>query len=214
MKLYYIPTTRAVRPRWLLEEMEISYELVRVDMNMTREPEYQNLHPHRKVPVLVDGEVTIFESTAICTYLADKYPGFGLAPVGNSQERAYYYQWLFYASVTLELPVEHFMFAVLPNLPEKIIPQKIRESISAPEALQWFKQVAEPLQKALVNSDYLVGDKFTAADIVTGGVLLWAKKLGMLPLDDPLTGYLDNLMQRPAFKRADEDFYRQFPIAS
>lgn len=214
MKLYYIPTTRAVRPRWLLEEIGITYELVQVDMEMTQQPEYQNLHPHRKVPVLVDGEVTIFESTAICTYLADKYTNSGLAPAIDSLERAYYYQWLFYASVTLEAPVEHFMFAVLPLLPEKVLPNKVREAISTQEALEWFNKVAEPLRNVLVNNNYLVGNKFSTTDIVTGGVLMWAKRLGMLEEDDSLTKYLDNLMRRPAFMRADEDFYAKISAAS
>ncbi|TBR56413.1 glutathione S-transferase [Westiellopsis prolifica IICB1] len=207
MKLYYIPTTRAVRPRWLLEEMGVPYELVRVDMNMSKQPEYQKLHPHGKVPVLVDGEVTIFESAAICAYLADKYLVKGLAPALDAPERGYYYQWLFYATSTLEPPVEHFMFDVLPNLPEKIIPIKVRSAIDTTEALQWFDRVAEPLRKSIVGNNYLVANRFTTADIVTGGVLLWAKKLGMLSDSDPLSRYLNNLMQRPAFKIADEDFY-------
>ncbi|WP_017743852.1 glutathione S-transferase family protein [Scytonema hofmannii] len=141
MKLYYIPTTRAVRPRWLLEEMGISYDLVQVNMNMTKQPEYQKLHPHGKVPVLIDGEVTIFESTAICAYLADKYLTFGFAPSPDSPQRAYYYQWLFYASVTLEPPVEHFMFNVLPNLPEKLLPEKVRFGASSDESLQWLTEL-------------------------------------------------------------------------
>ncbi len=207
MKLYYIPTTRAVRPRWLLEEMGIPYELVRVDMNMTKQPEYQKLHPHGKVPILVDGEVTIFESAAICAYLADKYLDLGLAPARDTPLRGYYYQWLFYATSTLEPPVEHFMFNVLPNLPEKVLPIKVRSAISTQEALQWFDRVTQPLTEALVSQNYLVEDRLSAADIVTGGVLLWAKKLGMLSDGDPLSRYLNNLMQRPAFIRADEDFY-------
>jgi glutathione S-transferase len=89
MKLYYMPTTRAVRPRWLLEEMGIAYELVRVKITMTKQPEYRELHPHRKVPVLVDGEVTIFESAAICAYLADKHLEMGFAPALDSPERAF-----------------------------------------------------------------------------------------------------------------------------
>src|SRR5512147_361256 len=119
MKLYYIATTRAVRPRWLLEEMGVPYELIYVTMAMTQQPEYRQLHPHGKVPVLVDGDVTIFESAAICAYLADKYPEKGLALLPGTSARGYYYQWLFYASLTLEPPVEQFMFHVLPNLPEK-----------------------------------------------------------------------------------------------
>lgn len=211
MKLYYIPTTRAVRPRWLLEEMGVPYELVSVDMKMTQQPEYQKLHPHGKVPILVDGEVTIFESAAICTYLAEKYLDKGIAPALGAPERGYYYQWLFYATSTLEPPVEHFMFNVLPNLPEKLLPMKVRSAISKQEALQWFDRVAEPLRKSIVGNNYLVGNKFTTADIVTGGVLLWAKKLGMLSDSDPLSKYLNNLMQRPAFIRADEDFHAKIP---
>lgn len=211
MKLYYIPTTRAVRPRWLLEEMGVPYELVRVDMNMTKQPEYQKLHPHGKVPILVDGEVTIFESAAICAYLADKYQSMGFAPTIESPERSYYYQWLFYATSTLEPPVEHFMFTVLPNLPEKILPIKVRSAISAEEALQWFDRVAVPLRKVLADKNYLVGDKLSAADIVIGGVLLWALKLGMLKENDPLDRYIKQLMERPALMRADENLYEINP---
>lgn len=207
MKLYYIPTTRAVRPRWLLEEMGIAYDLVRVDMTMTKQVEYKELHPHRKVPVLVDGSVTIFESAAICTYLADKYIGLRFAPLPDSHERAYYYQWLFYATVTLEPPVEHYMFNVLPNLPEKLLPAFVSSESSKEESQQWFDRVAEPLREVLAGKNYLVGNRLTTADIITGGVLLWAKKLGMLLNDDPLTEYINGLMQRPAFIRADEDFY-------
>ncbi|MEH2432854.1 MAG: glutathione S-transferase family protein [Nostoc sp.] len=207
MKLYYIPTTRAVRPRWLLEEMGIAYDLVRVNMNMTKQPEYKELHPHRKVPVLVDGSVTIFESAAICAYLADKYIDLRFAPLPDSPERAYYHQWLFYAAVTLEPPVEHYMFNVLPNLPEKLLPGFVRLETSKQESQQWFDRVAEPLREVLVGRNYLVANRLTAADIITGGVLLWAKKLGMLLDNDPLSEYINGLMQRPAFIRADEDFY-------
>ncbi|MEC4813631.1 MAG: glutathione S-transferase family protein [Scytonema sp. PMC 1069.18] len=211
MKLYYIPTTRAVRPRWILEEMGITYELVRVNMSMTQQPEYQTLHPHRKVPVLVDGEVTIFESAAICAYLADKYPTFGLAPAPDSPKRAYYYQWLFYASVTLEPPVEHFMFNALPNLPEKLLPEKARFGVSADESRQWFDRVAQPLREALAHNNYLIANQFSTADIVTGGVLLWALKLGMLATNDSLTEYINRLMLRSALRRADEDFSANIP---
>ncbi len=206
MKLYYIPTTRAVRPRWLLEEMGIPYELVSVNIKATQQPEYQKLHPHGKVPILIDGEITMFESAAICTYLADKYLDKGFAPKPSQPERSYYYQWLFYATSTLEPPVEHFIFDTIPSLPEKIIPKKVRSAISTEVALQWFNKVAEPLRKSIADNNYLVANQFSAADIVIAGVLLWAKKLGMLSDSDSLTKYLNNLIQRPAFLRANEDF--------
>jgi glutathione S-transferase len=187
--------------------MGIAYDLIRVSMTMTKQPEYKQLHPHGKVPILVDGEVTIFESGAICAYLADKYIHMGFAPAPESPERAYYLQWLFYAAVTLEPPVEHYMFNVLPNLPEKLLPNLIRSEISKQECRQWFDRVAQPLREILAGKNYLVANKFSSADIVTGGVVLWAKKLGMLSDNDPLSRYINDLMQRPAFMRADEDLY-------
>jgi glutathione S-transferase len=214
MKLYYIPTTRAIRPRWLLEEMEMPYELVQVTMAMTKEPEYKQLHPHGKVPVLIDGKITIFESAAICSYLADKYLDKGFAPALDSPDRAYYYQWLFYATATLEPPVEHFLFNVLPHLPEKVLPGFIRSEISKQESYQWFQRVSEPVRAAIHDQDFLVGNSLTAADVVVGGVLFWAKKLGMLQPDDSLTAYIDNLIQRPAFTRADENYSAQVPTDS
>ncbi|NEO29634.1 MAG: glutathione S-transferase family protein [Symploca sp. SIO3C6] len=207
MKLYYIPTTRAVRPRWLLEEMGIPYELISVTMAMTQQPEYRQLHPHGKVPVLVDNDVTIFESAAICAYLADKYPEKGLAPLPLTPARSYYYQWLFYAPLTLEPPVEQFMFHVLPNLPEKLLPKSQHTQVSPTETLQWFAKACSPLNQVLRDNNYLVENRFSAADVVTGGVLLWALKLGMLEEDNPVKAYIAKLMERPAFLLADDDLY-------
>lgn len=203
MKLYHIPSTRSVRPRWLLEEMNINYELVLVTMEMSRQPEYKKLHPHGKVPVLVDGDVIIYESAAICAYLADRYFERGFAPSLQSSARAYYYQWLFYAPLTIEAPVEQYMFHVLPNLPEKLLPKNQQTHVSEAEALAWFAKVCEPLNEHLKNHEYLVENRLTAADVVTGGVLVWAFKLGMMKDETPAKAYVTKLMERPAFQRAD-----------
>lgn len=207
MQLYYIPTTRALRPRWLLEELDIPYELVDVKMAMTQQPEYLQLHPQGKVPVLVDGDVTIYESSAICAYLADKYLERGFAPPLSDPARSYYYQWLFYAGQTLEPPVEQYMFKVLPNLPEKILPKEYKSHVELAVAQDWFERVCQPLNTVLSERDYLVDNRMSAADIVVGGVLLWAFKLGMMTSDSPVKTYLSGLMARPAFKRADENVY-------
>lgn len=207
MKLYYIPTTRAVRPRWLLEELEISYKLIYVRPGMMEQPEYKHLHPHGKVPVLVDEAVTIFESAAICAYLADKYPEKGFAPEGHDPARAYYYQWLFYATATLEPPVEQYMFNVLPNLPEKVLPKNAQTHLSTADAQSWFDRVCQPLDRVLTDRNYLVENKFSVADVITGGVLMWAYRLGMMKSETPTKLYLEKLMQRPGFVKADEDFY-------
>lgn len=203
MKLYYIPLTRATRPHWLLEEMELSYELI----NVTEAPhrfEHKQLHPHGKVPVFVDDNVTIYESTAICAYLADQYPEKKLAPSSNSPARAYYYQWLFYASVTLEAPVEHYLFQKNPHLPESLSPNSERQSGSQAETLQWFAKVCQPLNQHLKDNNYLVENQLTTADIITGGVLYWAFLLEMMNEETPVKNYLMRLMERPAFKRVHE----------
>jgi glutathione S-transferase len=207
MKLYYIPTTRAVRPRWLLEELEIPYELIRVQPGMMKQPEHSKLHPHGKVPILIDEAVTIFESAAICAYLADKYPEKGFAPIGDAPARGYYYQWLFYATATLEPPVEQYMFNVLPNLPEQVLPKNAQTHLSILDSQVWFDRVCEPLNELFTTKDYLVENQFSAADVVMGGVLMWAYRLGMMKEEKPLNRYLEHLMQRPGFLRADEDFY-------
>lgn len=207
MRLYYIPTTRAVRPRWLLEELAVDYDLIIVDLALTRQPEYRKYHPHGKVPVLVDELVTVYESSAICAYLADKYGEKAFAPPVSSPDRGLYYQWMFYAGQTLEPPVEQYMFHVLPNLPEKILPKEYQTHIDLATAQSWFDQVCEPLNTLLSTSPYLLGNDISAADIVTGGVLLWAYKLGMMKRDSVIKTYLMTLMERPAFQRADENHY-------
>ena len=208
MKLYYIPSTRSIRPQWLLEEMGISYDLIRVTTEMSLSKEYINLHPQGKVPVWVDESVTIFESGAICTYLADKYIDKGFAPPIESPARAYYYQWLFYASLTLEAPVEQYMFHVLPDLPEQVIPKSLQTRIAPEDAQQWFAKVCEPLNRLLKDNHFLVENRFSAADVVTGGVLLWAIKLGMLKQESPIKDYITRLMERIALKKAAGDLHQ------
>ena len=107
MKLYYAPQTRATRPRWMLEEIGAPYELVRLQLSKGehKQPEYLRVHPHGAVPAFADEHVTLFESGAICAYLADTFPEKQLAPAAGSAQRGPYYQWLFYSMATMEPPV-------------------------------------------------------------------------------------------------------------
>ncbi len=205
MKLYYIPLTRATRPRWLLEEMELPYQLVRITSESSTQAELQKLHPHGKVPVFVDEEVTIFESTAICSYLTDRYPDRQFAPSLQSPARAYYYQWLFYSQVTLEPPIEKYIFQVAPHLPEQVVPHSDRSTVPKQEAFQWFLQVCDPLNEVLKDRDYLVDNRFSTVDVVVGGVLYWAYKLGLMNKEMPVKNYLMQLIERPAFQKAHDD---------
>src|SRR6266581_3251982 len=104
MKLYYVPMTRSNRPRWLLEELGAPYEIVRLDIGAkeNRRAEYLALNPLGHVPTLVDGDLVLFETLAICLYLADKFYERGLAPSFESPERAAYLQWTVFATVSAE----------------------------------------------------------------------------------------------------------------
>ena len=107
MKLYHASETRSIRPRWLLEEVGASYELVTLDLEKGehRTSDYLEIQPHGLVPALVDGDLVIYESAAICSYLADAFPDAKLVPPLGTSERGLYYQWMHYAMATLEPPV-------------------------------------------------------------------------------------------------------------
>lgn len=100
MKLYYSRYTRSGRARWILEEIGVAYEIARLSFQKGehKAPEYLEIHPHGSVPALTDGDLKIYESSAILLHLADKYPDAKLAPPLGSDERGLYYRWLVWMS--------------------------------------------------------------------------------------------------------------------
>lgn len=201
VKLYYVPQTRAHRARWMLEELGVPYELVRVDVaaKQNKTPEYLAIHPHGHVPAIQDGGMTMFESAAICLYLADRYPEAGLAPPPGSVERGPYYQWMVYAMSELEPTIA----AV--GLHTRMLPEAERVPALADRGRRLFGECARVLKDALRDRPYLLGERFTAADVMIGGVLGWAKVLGLLEDQPEVKAYLKSLTERPASKRARAD---------
>lgn len=195
MRLYYNKFSRATRPRWLIEEAGIACEIITVDLQKgeQREPAFRALHPHGKVPVLVDGDVTMFESAAICLYLADKVPGF--APPVDSPLRGPYYQWCVYAAVTLEEPIARIFG-------EQRKAEGQRDEGAIKQARWQFGECAEVLSSALVGHDWLVGDRFTTADILVGSTLAWGSRMGLCADYPELLRYIAACSARPAFERA------------
>lgn len=201
MKLYYARQTRAGRPRWMLEEIGVPYELVRVDLSKRQHktPEYLAIHPHGAVPAFADGELTMFESAAICAYLADKFSDKGFAPPIASPERGLYYQWLVYSMATLEPPVVRIF------LNTRMLPEEKRSAAAVEEGRAQWQQVAQTLEAAVMGKSYLVADRFSAADVMVGSIAGWAGFLGLLEGFPGLRAYSDGLAARPAFKRANAD---------
>jgi glutathione S-transferase len=201
LKLYHSAQSRSTRPRWLLEEIGAPYDLVRVDLSKqeNKTPQYLQIHPHGVVPALVDGDLALMESAAICAYLADKFPAARMAPAVGTPERGRYYQWMFYAMATLEPPVlQVFMHTVR-------LPEAERSAAAAEEGRKKFAAVAEVIANSIAGRPFLLGEQFSAADVMIGSTLAWSQFLGLLDGQPALSEYVQRLTSRPAYQRATAD---------
>ncbi len=200
MKLYYVPKTRATRPRWLLEELGVPFELVRLDpaKGETRTAAHLLRHPLGHVPALEDGEVRIFESAAICLYLADKYPEKKLVPPLGSLPRALCYQWIFFAVTELEPPLS----AVAMQMRK---PEAERDAAIVAQEKERFGKAAAALEPVFAKKLFLLGTDLSVADVIAGTILLRSKSLGILPDLPAVDAYLARLEERPARQRANAD---------
>lgn len=195
MRLYFNKFSRATRPRWLIEEAAIPCEIVPVDMaaGEHRSEAYRRIHPHGKVPVLVDGDTPIFESAAITLYLADKVEGF--APPVGTVERGLYYQWAFWAMATLEPGV--ILFGSQARKAEADKDQAVLA-----EGTAKYQECMRVLTGALEDREWLVGNRFSAADILVISIAAWAGAMKMNEGFPAVEAYVARGKARPAFARA------------
>jgi len=195
MKLYFAPRTRAVRARWILEELEVPYELVKLDFSMkeNRTPAYLALHPFGDAPVLMDGEVTLFESSAICLYLADRFLEKRLAPPLESPDRGPYLQWLLFAEIQLDPLVLEFYWNAQQPEAEKADLSKQHARLST---------VLDTIDAQIGGKEFVVGSAFTAADVVLSSILHLANTLKLLEGRPRLFEYVMRHSRRPATRRA------------
>lgn len=202
LKLYYATQSRAIRPRWLLEEIGAPYELVRLSLAAgdQRKPAYLALNPNGAVPTLVDGDLVLYESAAICQYLADKFPDLRLAPAVGTPARGLYYQWIHYAMSGIEPPAVTIFLHTVQKPEAERIPKLVEE------ARAQMRAVLAVVEKALVGRDYLIGTGFTVADVMIGSTLGWCQMMGQIePGQAAIAAYLGRLAARPAYQRAIAD---------
>jgi len=199
LKLYYIPKTRSSRARWMLEELRVPYQLVRMTFEEARKPDYRRIHPLGAVPVLSDGETTVFESAAIIAYLADRFPERGFAPPTSSPQRGVYYQWIIYAMATLEPCLTAFMAHTAKR------PERDRVPIVAEDSRAEFIRAARPVDEAIRDRPFLLGEKISATDVVLGSVVNWAATAKLIDDFSGLQAYVERLRARPAFQAARKD---------
>ena len=190
MKLFWAPQTRSARAIWMLEEAGVDYELERVDIRATdREdpPEFREASPMGKVPALVDGDVTMSESAAICLYLADRYGQGTLAPALDDPLRGKFLYWIMYTPAVVE-----------PAMSEKFSGVESNRFRSG-----WgdFDLMIETLEQGIKDKTWILGDQFTAADVMLGSSAVFMRWFNMLPDSPLLESYADRFLARPAYQK-------------
>ncbi len=178
IKLYGGARSRALIVRWYLEELEVPYEFVLLDMSVGEhhQPEFLKINPFGKVPAIVDGDFALFESGAILLYLDRKY---GKTQLSIEQE-AIYTQWTLFANATIGpgIFVEASRERELPKL-------------------------MTPLNEILSKQPYLLGAEFSVADVAVGSILAYIPLMLKLDLSTypAVVNYIKTLSARPAFKK-------------
>jgi len=193
MQLYWSPRSCSFSSLWLMEETGQKYERVLTDISTgaQRRAEYLAINPMGKVPALRDGDATLAEAAAIAAYVAERYPEAGLAPKLGDPLRAKYLYWLFFG----------------PGCIEPAIVQLATKLEMNPIAAGWgdSQRVIDVLDVALQNGPWILGEPFSAADIVIGSGLNFAVRLfKVIPSRPSFDAYIERCMARPAFQRAEK----------
>jgi glutathione S-transferase len=191
MKLYWAPRTRALRALWILEESGAAYERVRLDLSAgaQKSAEFRAINPMAKVPALTDGAVSVAESGAICAYVAEACPDAGLAPPVGDPARGRYLQWLFFSPGCIE---------------PAYLTKSANITVSSLQAgFGDFDRVFDVLEAAVQPRPWLLGERFSAADVLIGADLHFGTDIFKIVPERPaLRAYIDRCLARPAFQRA------------
>ena len=198
LKLHFAPNSRASRIMWLLEELELPYELNRMDFHPKdlKSDEHRERHPLGRVPVLEDGEVSIYESGAIVEYILARHKDGGLKPSVDSSLYPEYLQWFHYCEGMVMPPVNTIVVQTV------LLPPDRRDETALSQAQRLLTKSWAPVEEAMTGRDYLIGD-FSAADVMLGHACFMSNRLGCVSDDMPnLKGYVQRIAARPAFDKA------------
>jgi glutathione S-transferase len=192
LTLYHAAPSRSSIVRWMLEELGEPYDihLLSLTKGDQLKPDYLAINPMGKVPALKHGDTIVTEAAAICTYLADEFPHARLnIPVGDPR-RGPYLKWLFFAPGCIE-----------PAIIDRAAPRK-EEARRAMLGYGDFDTVMNVAAKAVEKGPYLMGEQFTAADVVMGSTIRWGTMFNLIPKRSEFEAYVARLGQRPALQRA------------
>ncbi|MDG2049903.1 MAG: glutathione S-transferase family protein [Myxococcota bacterium] len=198
LTLHFAPNSRAGRIVWLLEELGLPYELNRMDFHPKdlKSDAHRARHPLGRVPVLDDGDVSLYESGAIVEYVMARHGDGGLKPAVDSAEFPEYLQWFHYCEGMVMPPVNIIVVQTV------LLPPDRRNAESLAQAQKLLSRAVAPVDEALAGREYLVGS-FSAADIMLGHSLFMANRLGQVSDDlKNLKAYVERIAARPAFEKA------------
>ena len=190
IKLYWCPRTRAARALWMLEELGQPFEVAQIDIRdekSTADPGFRMASPMGKVPALVDGGVLLSESAAICMYLADRYTDANLAPPVDHTLRGRYLYWMMFT----------------PGVLEPAMAEKFGGWEAKPFQHGWgdYDSMLKTLEAGLQAGPWILGEQFSAADVMIGSSANFLKMFGILPEDSPINDYIERCLARPAYQR-------------
>ncbi|HJQ55384.1 MAG TPA: glutathione S-transferase family protein [Vineibacter sp.] len=188
--LYYAPQSRSIIAHWMLEELGQPYRLQPLNLKKEdhKQPSYLAINPMGKVPSITHKGVAISEVAAICCFLADVYPEAGLAVPAGDKRRGPYLKWLFFGPSCLEPAIVDRMF-------------KRPDAAASSLGYGSFDATLDVVAKAVAAGPYLLGEKFTAADVVIGSNLIWGAMTQTVPERPAFSAYTGRLQARPALQR-------------
>lgn len=201
IEIYHVPGTRGVRPIWLCAELGVDYRVVDVDFSASyrSSPEWRRMNPVGKVPVMVDTDadgLMFFESGAMVQYLLDRFDQGSLEPERGSPDHALYLQWSWFAEATFARPLGE----IVNHLRE--FPGEQKSEAAIEEMRNRARLCLHALTPQLKQRDYIVGDRFSAADIMLGYSVMLATKYLPEPLPNEVADYWNRLSERPAYTLA------------
>jgi glutathione S-transferase len=197
LKIYGSKNSRSIRPVWALEEAGATYEYQRIWMmkGEAQSPEFKAVNPAGKIPVLVDGAITLTESMAQVFYIAEKFPSSKLLP-SDATARAETYRWAFYVMTE----VESHLWAIAQH--RFALPEEKRVPQVEPTVVWQLARAIRPIEKTLAARQFMAGDVFSLADIVTTHCLTWALSAKLEGLGDACLAYIGRMKDRAAYKAA------------
>lgn len=198
LTIHHVPLTRSLRVLWLCEELGLPHEVRCVDFSAAyrASPEWRALNPVGKVPAMTDGTFTMFESGAMVQYLLDRHGQGQLQPKHGTEAHALYLQWSWFAEATYARPIGEIVnhrraFGEAGELPAVIEEMKGRARLCS-----------EAVDRALQGRSHLLGDAFSAADIMMGYSVMLAQRFTSTEGLSNLNAYWDRLAARPAYLKA------------